>query len=285
MAIVTLWNDNTGKIGQTHSAMALAAYMGTEHNYRILLVSTRYNDQISLKAFGVEDRVKAVKLITENKKAMDLESGLEGMAKLAAAKRLSPDMVANYTKIVYKNRLEVVSGPKEKEDFTDADYKRVYNACTDIINVARQYYDIIIVDLNNGLEDETTKRILKMSNIIILNMEQKPLEFEKFVKLKENKELFAPKQVMGLINNYDRKSKYSSKNVARLLGEKKEMMTVPYANLFAEAVQEGTLAEFFLNTRLKRLDDGEDRTTFFIKELKRDTESIIYKMQELQMRI
>ena len=207
------------------------------------------------------------------------------MEKLVLAKRLSPDMVPNYTKIIYKNRLEVVAGPKKKEDFTDADYRRVYNACLDIINVARQYYDIIIVDLNNGLEDETTKRILKMSNIIILNMEQKPLEFEKFVKLRENKELFPTKQVMGLINNYDRKSKYSSKNVARLLGEKKEMLTVPYANLFAEAVQEGTAAEFFLNTRLKRLDDGEDRTTFFIKELKRDTDAIIYKMQELQMRI
>ena len=69
------------------------------------------------------------------------------------------------------------------------------------------------------------------------------------------------------------------------MGEKKEIMTVPYANLFAEAVQEGTAAEFFLNTRIKRLDDVEDRTAFFIRELKRDTDAIVYKMQELQMRI
>ena len=144
---------------------------------------------------------------------------------------------------------------------------------------------MVFVDLNNGLDSEITKRILKMSNIIIMNMEQKPSEFEKFVELRQNKELFPPKQIMGLINNYDRKSKYSSKNVARLLGDKKEMITVPYANLFLEAVEEGRAADFFAETRLKRLDDAEDRTTFFINELKRGTDAIIYKMQDLQMRI
>ncbi|MCI8392894.1 MAG: hypothetical protein HFJ24_02890 [Clostridia bacterium] len=282
MVIVTFWNDNTGKIGQTHSAMAIASYMGTEHNYKTLLMTTRYDDQIALKAFGYEGTAKTVGLVTGNKQSMDLESGLEGMEKLVLAKRLSPDMVPNYTKIIYKNRLEVVTAPKKRDDL---DFNRLYNSCKDILMIARQHYDIVFVDLNNGLENETTKEILKMSNIIILNMEQKPSEMQKIYELKQNKELFDAKKIMYLINNYDRKSKYSSKNISREMGEKKEIMTVPYANLFAEAVQEGTAAEFFLNTRIKRLDDVEDRTAFFIRELKRDTDAIVYKMQELQMRI
>ena len=282
MVIVTFWNDNTGKIGQTHSAMAIASYMGTEHNYKTLLMTTRYDDQIALKAFGYEGAAKTVGLVTGNKQSMDLESGLEGMEKLVLAKRLSPDMVPNYTKIIYKNRLEVVTAPKKRDDL---DFNRLYNSCKDILMIARQHYDIVFVDLNNGLENETTKEILKMPNIIILNMEQKPSEMQKIYELKQNKELFDAKKIMYLINNYDRKSKYSSKNISREMGEKKEIMTVPYANLFAEAVQEGTAAEFFLNTRIKRLDDVEDRTAFFIRELKRDTDAIVYKMQELQMRI
>ena len=282
MVIVTFWNDNTGKIGQTHSAMAIASYMGTEHNYKTLLMTTRYDDQIALKAFGYEGTAKTVGLVTGNKQSMDLESGLEGMEKLVLAKRLSPDMVPNYTKIIYKNRLEVVTAPKKRDDL---DFNRLYNSCKDILMIERQHYDILFVDLNNGLENETTKEILKMSNIIILNMEQKPSEMQKIYELKQNKELFDAKKIMYLINNYDRKSKYSSKNISREMGEKKEIMTVPYANLFVEAVQEGTAAEFFLNTRIKRLDDVEDRTAFFIRELKRDTDAIVYKMQELQMRI
>ncbi len=282
MAIITFWNNNTGKIGQTHSATAIATYMGVEHNYKILLMSTRYNDQVVLQAFGDNDRVKTLKLVTSNKQTMDMESGIEGMAKLTAASRLTPEMIPNYTKIILKNRLEVVAAPREKEDL---DYDRIYKSCKDILNVAKKYYDIVFVDLNNGLDDPTTKEILKISNIIIMNVEQKYSEFEKLMQLREDKELFPPRSILTLINNYDRKSKYSTKNISREIGEKKEILSVPYDNLFADAVQEGTTAEFFLNARVKRIEDTEDRTGFFIHELKRTTDAIVYRMQELQMRI
>lgn len=282
MVIVTFWNNNTGKIGQTHSALAIASYMGVEHNYKTLLMSTKYNDQVAMQAFGANERKKTVGLFTNNKQTMDLESGIEGMSKLATANRLSPEMVPNYTKIVYKNRLEVVSAPRKKMDL---DYTKIYRSCKDILNVARRYYDIIFVDLNNGIEDETTKEILKMSNIVILNIEQKLSEFEKIAELRQEKELFTAKNSIPMINTYDRKSKYSSKNVSRELGEKKEILTIPYCNLFSEAVQEGTVAEFFINTRLKKLEDSNDRTTFFVQEVKRASDAIIYKIQELQMRI
>lgn len=282
MVIVTFWNNNTGKIGQTHSALAIASYMGVEHNYKTLLMATKYNDQVAMQAFGANERKKTFGLFTNNKQTMDLESGIEGMSKLATANRLSPEMVPNYTKIVYKNRLEVVTAPKKKMDL---DYMKIYRSCEDILNVAKRYYDIIFVDLNNGIEDETTKEILKMSDIVILNIEQKLSEFEKLAELKQEKELFTAKNLIPMINRYDRKSKYSSKNVSRELGEKKEILTIPYSNLFAEAVQEGTVAEFFINTRLKKLEDSNDRTTFFVQEVKRATDALIYKMQELQMRI
>jgi len=282
MAIITFWNDNTGKIGQTHSAIAIASFMAVEHNYKILLMSTKCNDKVLLQAFGGETKAKTISLITKNTKSMDLESGLEGMAKLTASNRLAPEMVPNYTKVVYKNRLEVVSAPSDNKD---VDYDKVYNSCKDILNVAKKYYDIVFVDLNNGLDKDTTKEIIKMSDIVILNVEQKPSEFQKVVKLQENTEVFNPKRILKLINNYDRKSKYSSKNVSRELSEKKEILTVPYCNLFSESVQEGNTAEFFLDVRVKRLEGSEDRTSFFIHELKRDIDSIIYKMQELQMRI
>lgn len=282
MAIITFWNDNTGKIGQTHSAIAIASFMAVEHNYKILLMSTRYNDKVSFQAFGGESAVKTVNLITNNTKSMDLESGLEGMAKLTASNRLAPEMVPNYTKVVYKNRLEVVAAPRDNKD---VDYDRVYNSCKDILNVAKKYYDIVFVDLNNSFDNNNTKEIIKMSDIVILNIEQKPSEIQKLMNLQKDTETFNPKRILKLINNYDRKSKYSSKNIARELGEKKEILTVPYCNLFSESVQEESAADFFLNVRVKRLEGSEDRTSFFIHELKRDVDSIIYKMQELQMRV
>lgn len=283
MSIITFWNDNTGKIGQTYSAIAIACNMAIEHNYKILLMSTRYNDQVTMQAFGFNQIARTVNLLTNKRNSMDLESGIEGMTKLALANRLTPDVVPNYTRMIFKNRLEILSGPKDRED-EKINYERIYGATKNILNVAKKYYDIVFVDLNNGFNEAPTREILEMSNIIILNLEQKMFEFDKLNELKDKDKLFSPKKILTLINNYDRESKYTSKNVTRYLNEKKEILTVPYSNLYTEAIQEGTTAEFFLNPRIRRLEDTEDKTAFFISELKRAGEAITYRLQELQMR-
>lgn len=284
MTIITFWNNNTGKIGQTYSALAIATHMAVEHNYKILLVSTKYNDQVTIKSFGFDKEAKTVGLLTKNKVSMDLESGIEGMTKLALANRLTPDVVPNYTKVVFKKRLEILSGPKDREN-ENVNYERIYSATKNILNVAKKYYDIIFVDLNNGFNEAPTREVLEMSNIIILNMEQKISEFDKVIELKENEKIFTPKNTLQLINRYDRDSKYNTKNITRYLGEKKEILSIPYSHLFTEAVEEGETAEFFTNSRIRKLEDTEDQTAFFMSEVKRATDAIIYKMQELQMRI
>ncbi len=284
MAIVTFWNNNTGKIGQTYSSLAIATNMAIEHNYKILLMSTRLNDQVIIEAFGFNQTVKTVQSLTNNTKSMDLESGIEGLTKLALANRLTPDVVPNYTRMVLKNRLEVLSALRERHDET-LDYNRIYAATKNVLNIAKKHYDIVFVDLNHGLSEAPTREILEASDIVILNIEQKISEFEKLTNLKQTENFIKSKNTLTLINKYDRSSKYTSKNITRTLNEKKEVLTVPYNSLFSEAVQEGTAAEFFLNPRIRKLEDTEDRTAFFINELKRAANAITYKMQELQMRV
>ena len=92
-----------------------------------------------------------------------------------------------------------------------------------------------------------------MSDILITNIEQKKSELDSLLELKENKIL--SKNTMILINKYDRESKYSVKNCTRYLGEKKDILSVPYNILFAEAIEEGQLAEYFLNPKLRKLQD------------------------------
>ena len=285
MIVVTFWNNNTGKIGQTHSAMAIATHMAIEHNQKILLMSTKYNDLVTLQAFGFNKIMgKAVNLTANNKVSMDLESGIEGMSKLANANRLEANVIPNYTRPVFKRKLEILTAPADRAN-GKIDYPKIYSSCKTIISTAKRYYDIVFVDLNNGLDDPTTREILGISNIIILNFEQKPSEIEKALKIREKETLFSPKNTMILINRYDRHSKYSTKNISRELLERREILSVPYNHIFAESVQEGTIAEFFLNPKVRKMNGSEDGTTFFMSELKRAEEEIIFKAQELQMRI
>lgn len=278
MAVITFWNNNTGKIGQTHSAIAIATYMAIEHNHKILLLSTRHNDEVSMQAFGFKKNDKALGSILGNKVKMDLESGINAISKLALSNRLTPEVMPNYTRVIFKQRLEVLSGP------TGMDYEKVYSSCKNIVNVAKRYYDIVFVDLNNGLEEEMTREILNISNIIIANIEQKPSELEEIKRLKESNLLSSEKSLL-LMNKYDRDSKYSIKNSTRYLNEKSDILSVPYNNIFAEAVQEGTVPELFLNPRIRKLEGTEDKNAFFISELKRASDAIIYKLRELQMKV
>lgn len=277
MAIVTFWNNNTGKIGQTHSALAIASYMAIEHNYKILLISTRYKDETSMHAFGLDKESRSINLFTNNKKSMEMESGIESMSKLALSNRLVPDVIPNYTKMIFRQRLEILSGP------TGADYDKVYSSCINILSSAKKYYDIVFVDLNNGLNEETTKEILNISDVVIANVEQKATNLDDITKLIDEK-ILSKKRTLVLINKYDSESKYTTKNVARYLGERKEALSVPYNILYTEAIEDGTLAEFFLNPRIRKTENSDDRNAFFIKELKRAADAIIYKIQELQLK-
>ena len=85
------------------------------------------------------------------------------------------------------------------------------------------------------------------------------------------------------MNKYDRESKYSLKNFSRELSERKEILSVPYNLLYAESVQEGTVADLFINPRIRKLSGTEDKNAFFISELKRTAGVIDLKIQEIRM--
>ena len=261
MAVISFWNNNTGKIGQSYSSLAIAVYMAMEHNYKILLMSTGHKDNTFMQAFGLSK--SSVGINFKNiVSSMDTESGIESLSKLALSNRINPQIITNYTKMIFRDRLEILSGPLGEK------YQKVYESCEDIINNARRSYDIVFVDLNNGYDDETTKKIVKMSDIIVFNIEQKLAELDGILKLKTEK-ILSSKNTLFLLNRYDRYSKYTTKNVSRYIGEKREALSIPYNCLFAEAIEDGTLAEMFLNPKIRKISNVDDNTSFFISEIKR----------------
>ena len=207
-----------------------------------------------------------------------LANGIEGLAKAIISNKASPEIITNYTKIIFKNRLEVLPGIKS-EDYEE--YKRLKPVYADIIRTANQYYDLIFVYVNKGLDDETTIEILKLSDLIVVNITQRLRLINDYIELKKEGFLEQKKNTLLLVGRYDRYSKYNSKNMARYIGER-EVFTVPYSTLFFEAANEGKVADFFL--RFRKIDEN-DRNAIFISEIKKVSSKILYKLQELKMRM
>lgn len=279
MSVITFWNNSKrGNIGQTASMIATATSMAIEHNYKVLVISTQLNDFDLEKAYG---KYESGTMKFLGMKESKFNSGIEGVMKLASSGKLTPELIDNYTKIVLKgNRLEVLSGKKENED--DENEKFDFNKYPEIIKIANRYYDMVFVDLDRGLQNDMIKKVLEVSNIIIWNMEQKFEIVEEVINFQKEDKLLSKNNVLYLFNKYEKNSKYNVKNIVRNSSMKKKIFTIPYDIMFGDTIQDGTIDQWFLNPKIRRATIEEEHG-FFISEINKLTEGIIYKLQELHM--
>lgn len=284
MSIVTFWNSSKQQAGQTMSIAAIATYMAIEHNYKILVISTTDREDSFRRCFWEEKKGKKNLGIFGPNASLEIENGVEGLVRVIRSNKITPEVITNYTKVVFKDRLEFLLGSESRikgENSTDnIDIKSVY---PDIISMANQYYDIVLVDLDENIGEETKKTILHQSDILVVNIGQRLRDVEKFYELRQKTSMYNSKKTILMIGRYDKFSKYNAKNISRYLGEKNKIQTIPYNTLFFEASEEAGVTDLFL--RFKKNLDSEDRNAFFIEEVKRATENIIYRLQDLQMKV
>ena len=279
MSVVTFWNSGKEQTGKTLSIAAISTYMAIEHNYRILVISTGKGDQTLDRCFWEEKKVKRNLGLFGPNTHVAMEEGISGLIKIMRSNKLEPENITNYTKIVFKDRLEILQTYKGNQE----DYKDLSRMYPDIINLANNYYDLVLVDLDAEIDENTKKQILESSNLIVANLSQRLASINNFIKIREEQPMFATKKVLLLIGRYDKFSKYTIKNISRYMNEKNKVSTIPYNTLFFEAAEEAKVPDLFL--RLRKSVDEDDRNGFFIAEVGRTAENIIYRLQDLQMKM
>ena len=277
MSVVTFWSDGREQTGKTLSIAAISTYMAVEHNYRILIISTGYRDDTLNQCFWKEKKVKRnFGLFGPNTNEI-LEEGIVGLAKVVKSNKLSPENITNYTKIIFKDRLEVLQGFRGET----SDYDELEKTYPDIINLANSYYDLVFIDLDNEMNPSIREMILANSDLIVANISQRLTSIDRFMETRENTPILNSKKTLLLIEKYDKFSKYSIKNITRYMGEKNKVSTIPYNTLFFEACEEAKLPDLIFN--LRKIDE-EDINGFFLSEVKRTSENIMYRLQDLAIK-
>lgn len=285
MSIVTFWNDTREQVGKTLTSVAVATQMAIQHNFKVLLISTSYADPTIKNCYWTDNVQKKLKLF-EKGNNIAVESGIEGLSKLVKSNKIQPSIITDYTKVIFKGRLEVLAGFRGSIDNTEEEnfqkYKELGECFPELIRLANQYYDMVLVDLDNQLPSATRKEILEMSNLNVLVISQRLFGLDYYRQIKENnKELLSPKNIT-VIGKYNKRTKYNLKNITRYLGTKEKISLVPYNVLFYEAAEEATVPDLFL--RLRKLNDSNDNNYFFVKETLDLTNRIVARIKELQMK-
>lgn len=287
MSVITFVNNEKEQTGKTMSLVAIATYMAINHNEKILILSTTNKEDKIKSCYFEEQEVKKIRKGLFGGKGpsiLDTESGIEGIAKIARSNKLTPDIITNYTKVVFKNRLEIILGSNPAKQNIEEEIKRdVSEEYVNLINVAKSYYDRIFVDLDDNLDEKIKQQIMDTSDLLIVCSNQGLNSINKLKDKKENIPLMQSKKVMFLVGKFDKFSKYNAKNITRYINEKNQILTIPYNTLFFEASNEAGVPDLFL--RLKRISDSDDRNMAFLQEVKRATDAIIYRLQELQAMI
>ena len=278
MSVVTFWNNGKEQAGKTLAIAAITTYMAIEHNYKILVISTGHKDSTIDRCFWEEKKLKRNLGLFGPNTNIAMEDGVVGLETIMKSNRISPEQITNYTKIIFKDRLEIL--PSFKGEKIEYDELKTYYP--DIINLANRYYDLVFVDLDEELGEDLKDTILSNSNLIVVNLSQRLTSINEFMKIREEKEILSSNKTLILIGRYDKFSKYTIKNISRYMGEKNKVSTIPYNTLFFEACEEAKVPDLFL--RLRRIDE-DDRNGIFMSEIKRAADNIMYRLQDLAMKM
>lgn len=281
MAIIGFWSGSRKECGQTASIAAIATQMAVEHNYRILLVDATYADDTMERCFwAVTKNNKKDFAAQVNKGKMDISSGAEGLVSAVASNKATPEIITNFTRVVFKNRLDVVCGLKTQ---VRDDWRKSLMLYKDLLKAADKYYDLVFVDLEKTLNDETTKVLLETSNIIIYNFTKNLKQADEYLEFMEKfPDLLKREKVIPLLSNSDDNVVYNVKNCTRYIKEKRDIATVPYNTTYVKSLSEAGVAQFFLTTRLS--GKLTDKNTMFVGCVEDACKRIIEKLKELKLK-
>ena len=277
MPIISFVNRDIRETGQSLSVAAVAAVMAIEHNYRVIAISTDFNDKTLENSFYNSKQTSAVTSFLKNTITTDISNGAEGLIRAFASNRASADMIKSYTKPILKDRLDVLPGLKT------TDYKTFVNMAnyfSQIADVANASYDMVIVDVSQEIPNDVQMRILNISDLVLVGVNQSLAAVNNFLKLKTVEPFFQKSNVVIEIGKYNPYSKYSAKNIGRILREKNIPWAVPYNINFSDHASEGKIIDYLLGAKM--LNDPNNQDYSFYTSVGRVVDFIDYKLKELQ---
>ncbi len=263
MPIVAFWStEDSAQLCTTGTVAAVAMMLTIRGKYKTLVTQTHFGDMTLENSFFNPD--KKAKFDTS-------DTGIDALDRLLRSNKLTPENIPNYaTPIMRNGMLELLYGTFKNDRDS---YNRILETMPIIIDYANQFYDIVLVDLNKGLDSAEVNAILQKSDLIVFNLAQSRSILKNVMKDLNSLKILQEKTVIPVIGRYDRYSLFGEKNIARAYNYKKKLYTIPYNTKFFDAANQGAVDKFFIENA--NADVGTDRNGFFISKIAELTDAII----------
>lgn len=274
MSVITFISRGKRETGQTLSVAAIASVMAIEHNYRILIISTDFNDKTMEECFFSQNTNTALKGLFAKNMNQDIANGLEGLVRMFASNRADAESIKSYAKPILRDRLDMLQSPKT------VDYKEYCNLSvyfSQIADYSNSSYDIVLVDLSSDVPLDYQRKLMDLSSVVVVGLNQNQSSMTEFETLKQQDEFFKKSNVLLSVGKYNMNSKYTAKNIGRYLKERNIPVVIPYNITFADSCSEGKIIDYFLSLQL--VTSKKERDGYFYDQVKNAIGKIDYLRQ------
>ncbi|MFD1736224.1 hypothetical protein ACFSCX_06555 [Bacillus salitolerans] len=262
MSTVSFWSPTNGQ-ATTSNLILVASLLSAEYELKTMMTQTH-----------AQSTLESAFLTSSQGSMVDFsDSGIDALERLARSNRLTHDKVANYTKSVLTNRLDLLAGTS-KPNFVKSE--SIHDVLETIIEAAKRYYDLLLIDVNNGTDHELASKVLQKSDLVIVNLTQNVNVLDQFFS--KDIEQLQDKKMLLVLSNYDVDSRYSEKNIRRRYHCKSPILTVPYNTDYRDAFNDKKVLEYFLRARKQKAANNH----FFVNEVRKLAKEIL-KLSDIEM--
>ncbi len=258
---IAFWGNYHGQAGVTSNTIATAIYIAMNYDFKILLTHTQYSKSNMESAFFSDN---------ENKSSINFDDiGIDSIERLCKSGKLVSNEFSSYTKTLIDNRLDILTGSNKckKELFED-----MSNSIVKVLKCANEAYDLVLIDLNSGMENVITNKVLEQSDIIVVNLSQNERVIREYFNKKEWNEALEDKKTIIVLGRYDFDSKCSSKYVKKVYKYKDDIYCIPYSSEFMDSNNNHNVLSFFLSNRKAK---SNSNNYLFFKEIEMLTNNIL----------
>lgn len=246
---ITFWSPVHGQTKTTSNMIAIAIFSTILYEQNNMVMQTNFKlNNLEIPLVGTHTKVVG--------EYFNGDIGLDALARSIKSEPLNKEVIHNCSISMLNQGLNLLPGTTKlnREHYED----KLIPVLSSIINSIEKNYDIVFIDTNSGLSDEITKRVIDMSDIIVVNLCQNKMVLEEYFK--ENPLGNYDNKLFYLLGSYDKESKYSIRNIKRIYKEyiKNNIAAIPYNTKYMDSLSSGKTISYMENClEQSKLDDNK----------------------------
>jgi MinD-like ATPase involved in chromosome partitioning or flagellar assembly len=227
---ITFWSPVHGQTKTTSNMIAIAIYSTILLEQNIMIMQSNFNlNNLEIPLVGTHTKVVG--------EYFNGDIGLDALARSIKSEPLNKEVIHNCSISMLNQGLNLLPGTTKlnREHYED----KLIPVLPSIIHSIEQHYDMVFIDTNSGMCDEITKRVIQMSDIIVVNLCQSKAVLEEYFAENPLREL--ENKIFYLLGSYDKKSMYSVTNIKRIYKNylKNNIAVIPYNTKYMDSISSG----------------------------------------------